>query len=533
MPSTVTVVVPAHNEEASIAATVSAIRTQTYPVSRVLVVDDGSTDGTAVEAIAAGAEVLAAPGGSKPRAQNIALATVDTDVVVGVDADTVLAPDAIEHLVKTIDAGADGTCGAVLPAQRRGVWVRGRAFDYAVARRWLKPVQQRLGRIHVLSGAVYGFRATALRAVGGHPETAIGEDTELTWRMYQHGFKLRYSPEAIAYTREPESFTEFWRQSRRWSASQCQVIRRHWRQLSHPGRALIVATAIWDCFAVAIMWLAVAAGTISNPSWSRLVGPWFALMALTSTAVAARTLGWRYAIACLPSRMVTAMVTRVIYATTYIREWVLGRHYLSWTGRQSRASVISPMSSRRRVAFSGLTGAGALVLVICALETTAALTGQSSPTRQALAFVAPIETPAVTLSQPLAAEASSSRSQTVPTPTAIPRAPRAVAPTSPSDPVPEPAEALAAPVYQPSPQAVSGPSSRTELRKQRSSERRITTTSPKTIEKPNATTTVPTTAIPPTTTTTLTDITTTTSAPASAESDAGEGEVKTVETKQS
>ena len=213
MTITVTVVIPAHNEEVGIAASVASIRTQTYPLSRILVVDDGSTYATASEAIAAGAEVLAAPGGSKARAQNLALATVDTDVVVGVDADTVLAPDAIEHLINTIDAGADGTCGAVLPAQRRGVWARGRAFDYAVARRWMKPVQQQLGRIHVLSGALYAFRATALRAVGGHPEMPIGEDTELTWRMYEQGFTLRYSPEAIAYTREPESFGEFLRQN--------------------------------------------------------------------------------------------------------------------------------------------------------------------------------------------------------------------------------------------------------------------------------------------------------------------------------
>ncbi len=513
MPSTVTVVVPAHNEEASVAATVAAIRAQTHPVSRILVVDDGSTDATAAQAIAAGAEVLAAPGGSKPRAQNLALATVDTDVVVGVDADTIVAPDAVERLVDTIEAGAHGTCGAVLPAQRRGIWVKGRAFEYAVVRG--------LGRMHVLSGALYAFRTETLRAVGGHPEVPIGEDTELTWRLYAAGYRLAYSPKAVAFTQEPETFGEFWRQNRRWAASSAQVIRRHWRQLSHPGRALMVTSAVWDYLGVFFLGLMAFFGLLRDPALGRFIGPWVAIMMTVSTAVAARSLGWRYAVACLPPRLVTSAVARSIYATTYLREWVLGRHYLSWTGRQSTSSVISPMSSRRRVAFSGLTGAGALVLVLAALETSAVVTGQPSPTRQALEYAAPGERSGGDLSQP--SETSPSTSRTVAQPSApVPVAARLPA-TSSSRSGHEPATQAAGPhAYALAPAASpdrfntplpgSGPSV------EGSSATTTPTTAttkplPTTVTTP-PTTATPTTATPTTTTTTGREVTTTTSAPA-------------------
>lgn len=509
MPSTVTVVVPAHNEEAFVAATVAAIRTQTYPVSRILVVDDGSSDATAAKAIAAGAEVLETPGGSKPRAQNLALATINTDVVVGVDADTVLAPDAVEHLMRTIDAGADGTCGAVLPAQRRGVWVRGRAFEYAVVRGWMKPVQQCLGRMHVLSGAVYAFRTDTLRAVGGHPEVAIGEDTELTWRLYGAGYRLAYSPKALAFTQEPETLGEFWRQNRRWAASSAQVVRRHWRQLSHPGRALIVASAVWDYLGVFLLGLVSFFGLLQHPGLGRLIGPWLAIMTTVSTAVAARSLGWRYAIACVPARFVTSTVARLIYGTTFLREWVLGRHYLSWTGRQATASVISPMSSRRRVLFSGLTGVGAVIFVLGALETTAVVTGQPSPTREALEFVSPDQGRATALSEVGSAATPPAMS---PTTLASRTAPPVSGSLRRSPSVPEPVSTpLATPVYAPSEQATT-----TEPRKSPLPEGSTTTTTANTVStKPTATTitTPPTAGTPTTTTTTMTESPTTTEFP--------------------
>ncbi len=351
---TVTVVIPAHNEAEDIQATVRSAWEQTRRPERVIVVDDGSTDDTAVLAETAGATVLQAPGGLKSRAQGIALESVTTDVVVGIDADTVLAPDAIEHLVATLEAGHDATCGAVIPQQTTGFWVRSRRFDYALARRWWRPMQQQLGRIHVLSGAVYAFRTNVLRAIGGFPLVPIGEDTNLTWSLYGAGYKIAFTPAALAYTREPESFKVFLAQIRRWAASCFQTIARHRRQLTHPARALIVGAFLWDLLSVPVMevlflWQLLH-GELSE--WTGLIGLWTLLLLAIPTAVAARDLGPKDAIRCLPAHMVAAVLNRYVYLWALIREWILGRRYAGWTGRQTSVATIAPMSRQRRLALA-------------------------------------------------------------------------------------------------------------------------------------------------------------------------------------
>src|SRR5215218_6643069 len=100
-----TVIVPAYNEAATIADTVRSLLEQTLRPARILVIDDCSTDGTAEIARAAGAAVIEPPEntGSKAGAQMFALELVDTQLVMAVDADTMLAPDAIEQLLPALE----------------------------------------------------------------------------------------------------------------------------------------------------------------------------------------------------------------------------------------------------------------------------------------------------------------------------------------------------------------------------------------------------------------------------------------------
>src|SRR4051812_26030901 len=95
--SDLTVIVPAYNEVATVAETIASIQAQTTPPAEIVVVDDCSTDETAVVAAAAGATVVRPPRntGSKAGAQNFALDAVHTELVMAIDADTTLAPDAI------------------------------------------------------------------------------------------------------------------------------------------------------------------------------------------------------------------------------------------------------------------------------------------------------------------------------------------------------------------------------------------------------------------------------------------------------
>ncbi len=353
MTCSVSVLIPAHNEAEHIEAVLAAISAQTRPVDQVLVVADACTDDTAQLARAAGAEVMEVECARKSAAQNLGLAAVRSEVVVGVDADTLLAPDAIALMVEDLSAGYDGTCAAVLPRQERGVWVRARWFDYTLARRWIRPVQREVGRMHVLSGACYAFRTEVMRAAGGLRDVPAGEDTDLTWTLYGQGRRLTYTPAAVAYTTEPESFTVYLRQIRRWSASCFQTIARHRRQCSQPARALVVGTMLWDLLSFPVGYAFVAWAVLNEQSWGHLFGAWTVLVWGLPTLLVSRDLGWRRAVACLPAHILAGAVNRWVYLTTMLREWLLGRHYVSWTGRQGRGTVITPMTRQRRIGLAG------------------------------------------------------------------------------------------------------------------------------------------------------------------------------------
>ena len=132
----VTVIVPAFNESASISETIKSLLDQTLKPAEIIVVDDGSTDGTGQVARSLGVKVIRPPArtGSKAGAQTFALDEVQTEFTIAVDADTTLAPDAVEKLSSVFtDPAVAAACGSVLPRRIQTVWERGRYVEYLFA----------------------------------------------------------------------------------------------------------------------------------------------------------------------------------------------------------------------------------------------------------------------------------------------------------------------------------------------------------------------------------------------------------------
>jgi poly-beta-1,6-N-acetyl-D-glucosamine synthase len=381
----VTVIIPAHNEAENITGTVRSCLGQTYLPETVIVVDDGSTDNTGELAREAGATVLRGPGGSKSRAQNIALEHVTTDLIVGVDADTLLAPDAIEHMVATINEGYDGTCAAVFPQQGKGLFVRSRKFEYALAKRWHKPIQNALAGIFVLSGCALCYKTDAVRSIGGMPIVPIGDDLFLTWAFHMAGYRLSYTPQATCYTKEPENFRTYRGQVRRWAADFYQVISQYKKEMwKKPGLALVVATTIWDFTSISAAYalLVIFRASILNFLWLEILSGWLLVYFGIIIFLASRDLGWKEPFKCLPARIIVSQYTRWVYVWAMIREWFLGRHYGSWTGRLGSKSKISPMSLRRKFALMG-SGSAAMgyfgATIIAGVITTNVVTTGEDP----------------------------------------------------------------------------------------------------------------------------------------------------------
>jgi biofilm PGA synthesis N-glycosyltransferase PgaC len=331
----VTVIVPAFNEAASVGDTVRSLLAQTHAATEIIVIDDGSSDGTGHVAREAGARVVRPPRntGSKAGAQNFALPLVRTTLVMAIDADTTLAPDAIEKLLPAfVDSDVAAACGFVLPRHVRTVWERGRYVEYLFAFTFYKQVQDFYGRPMIASGCFSMYRTDDLNAQGGWPTATLAEDMDLTWRFYQSGRAVRFLPEAVSYPIEPADFHFLSKQLRRWSHGFVQNVRLHWRGLlGVPFLRWAVAVAAWDAVVASFLFLValpLLALIFREPLW--LIGYVIDLPALLVPLLigAAPRREVARAIASVPAFFLLRTVNAVFFLRAVWSEWVLGRSLL-------------------------------------------------------------------------------------------------------------------------------------------------------------------------------------------------------------
>lgn len=269
----ITVIVPAYNEALSLADTITSLLNQTLLPNRIIVVDDCSTDATGEVARDFGVTVLRPPNntGSKAGAQTYALPFVDTEFTIAIDADTILAPDAIEKLFEAVrDADVAAACGYVLPRYVKSVWERGRYVEYMFAFSFFKPIQDHFERPLISSGCFSIYRSDILRDLGGWSNRTLAEDMDLTWTLYATGQKVRFVPEAVCYPIEPHDFRFLGRQLRRWSHGFFQNVMIHWRQVL--GQAYLrttVAVLLWDAVVTGslILFALPLLGILVNPTF--------------------------------------------------------------------------------------------------------------------------------------------------------------------------------------------------------------------------------------------------------------------------
>jgi cellulose synthase/poly-beta-1,6-N-acetylglucosamine synthase-like glycosyltransferase/peptidoglycan/xylan/chitin deacetylase (PgdA/CDA1 family) len=238
----VSVIVPAHNEAAGIAATVrSIVETDYRGELEVIVVDDGSTDDTAT--IAAdlelpGVAVFRQPNAGKAAALNAGIATSRHDILILVDADTVFARNTIERLVIPFE---DPTVGAVSGNTKvgnlRGIIGRWQHIEYVIGFNLDRRMFDLLRCMPTVPGAIGAFRWDALAYVGGVSEDTLAEDTDLTMAVCRTGWRVIYEETAQAWTEAPGSLRQLWRQRYRWCYGTLQAMWKHRRAVVSRGPA--------------------------------------------------------------------------------------------------------------------------------------------------------------------------------------------------------------------------------------------------------------------------------------------------------
>jgi biofilm PGA synthesis N-glycosyltransferase PgaC len=255
----VTVLVPAYNEAKSIADTIRSLRVQTFPVHEIIVIDDVSSDGTGDVARCLGCRVLVPPKntGSKAGAQNFGLQYVDTEFTMAIDADTTLAPDAIEKLIIAFnDPETAAACGFVVPRTVETVWERGRYVEYLFAFSFYKPIQDYFAKPLISSGCFSLYRTKTLKENNGWSMRTLAEDMDLTWSYYSKGYGVRFIPDAVCYPIEPHNFLFLKKQLKRWSHGFIQNVRLHWHTIrSIEYLNYTITIALWDAVVASLVYM--------------------------------------------------------------------------------------------------------------------------------------------------------------------------------------------------------------------------------------------------------------------------------------
>ncbi|MFD8815231.1 bifunctional polysaccharide deacetylase/glycosyltransferase family 2 protein [Streptomyces sp. NPDC059627] len=236
----VSVIVPAYNESAGIEAAVRSLVASDHPVE-IIVVDDGSTDGTAdlVEALGLpGVRVIRQRNAGKPAALNTGLAAATCDLVVMVDGDTVFEPGTVRTIVQPFaDPQVGAVSGNAKVVNRGGLLGRWQHIEYVIGFNLDRRLFDLAECMPTVPGAVGAFRRRALLALGGVSDVTLAEDTDLTMALCRAGWRVVYEEGAVAWTEAPASLGALWRQRYRWCYGTLQAMWKHRGALVQSGAA--------------------------------------------------------------------------------------------------------------------------------------------------------------------------------------------------------------------------------------------------------------------------------------------------------
>lgn len=229
----VSVLIPAFNEEEAIVQTVASALGSDYPNMEIIVVDDGSKDRTLEllnENFAGNPKVriIHQTNRGKSNALDHALTESSSPIVVTIDADTYIAPDAISKLVRNFyDSRIGAVAGNVKVGNRTRWLTRWQALEYITSQNLEKRAFDLLNCIPVVPGAVGAWRMDAIRAAGGFSTETVAEDTDLTIAIRRAGWRISYDEEAIGWTQAPETAEALVRQRFRWTYGTLQSVWKH------------------------------------------------------------------------------------------------------------------------------------------------------------------------------------------------------------------------------------------------------------------------------------------------------------------
>ncbi|MCX8030013.1 MAG: glycosyltransferase family 2 protein [Thermodesulfovibrionales bacterium] len=332
---TISVVIPAYNEEKSIADTIRSIKNQSVKIDAIIVVDDFSSDKTGDIALYEGVQVIRTPHnmGTKALAQNYALPFINTDLFITVDADTILHPQAIERTLPYFnDLKTGSVCGFVIPQKIETIWERGRFIEYLYGISIMKAAQNNVGAVLVSSGCFSVFRTEVVKKLGGFKQRTMAEDMDLTWEMHFNHYKIFCAPDSYCYPLDPPTAKIFYKQVLRWYSAFFQNVSVHKKQLLKNKIGFFVFGYLLDSILNPFIFLALLSVWIENIILAFLLYIFIdiILVAIPCLVKASRIGMFWKTLGSVFSYPIIRFVNIYIFWKAFWNEWVIGKRLKTW-----------------------------------------------------------------------------------------------------------------------------------------------------------------------------------------------------------
>ena len=256
------IVVPAYNEAEVIQASLGSLLELRYPYYEIIAVDDGSTDGTyekmrAFEGNHYGVQVqvFRKENSGKADALNYGIRRSRAPIVVCMDADSRLTPDALRYAVRHFrDPHVGAIAGNVKVINRHNIWTKLQALEYIEGLNIVRKAQAFFRTVNVIPGPIGIFRRRAIEGTGGYDSDTFAEDFDMTVKMLADGWKIHYEPKAIAYTEAPEELLDVIKQRYRWSRGILQALRKQKQLLTRTSGTVTTPLSLWYMIFEGLIW---------------------------------------------------------------------------------------------------------------------------------------------------------------------------------------------------------------------------------------------------------------------------------------
>jgi poly-beta-1,6-N-acetyl-D-glucosamine synthase len=260
----VSIIVPVYNEGVSIKASLKALLKLDYPNYEIIVVDDGSSDQTYRLALDVSRNsktiirVLTQSNGGKADALNLGVSAAAGAIVVCVDGDSIVHPEALKPAVLHFrDERVGAVSGCVRVLNRSKLLARLQALEYIAGNALPKRAQNLAGVVTVVPGPLGVFRKSAIAGVGGYDLDTFAEDFDISLKILAAGWHVSYESTALVSTEVPETVNDLVKQRYRWTRGWVQVIKKRRWALTAPVKGPMQFFAMWFLVMDTFMWPAL------------------------------------------------------------------------------------------------------------------------------------------------------------------------------------------------------------------------------------------------------------------------------------